>query len=93
MPVEVDAVRFTGDNWAEMHEFTGHVRPDGVTLVDAFREVIVARGGIVAEVWDRLHSTWIGVKAGHWVVRGTEGEYYACVDRGDGLAPLNYEPA
>jgi len=53
VPVEVDAVRFTGDNWAEMHEFTGHVRPDGVALVDAFREADPAlRQDGVAEVWD-----------------------------------------
>lgn len=33
---------------------------------------------IVAAVWDKLHSTEVGVKVGQWIIKGTKGEYYPC---------------
>lgn len=89
-PIEVEAVRFVGDNWAELHEHTGHVEIKGET-VDAFREVRQP-ANLQAEVWDHLHQTWVGVMTGQWVMRGTEGEYYPCADDGTGEAPMNYMP-
>lgn len=35
---------------------------------------------IEAEVFDILHSTWVGVEAGQWIIRGVEGEFYPCDD-------------
>jgi hypothetical protein len=33
------------------------------------------------------------IKAGEWIMPEPDGEhYYPCADRGDGLAPLGYEP-
>jgi hypothetical protein len=90
-PVEVEAVRFAGDNWAEMHAFTGHVDVRG-RPTDAFREV-AQPANIQAEVYDGLRLTWVGVKVGQWVMRGARGEYYPREDDGTGLAPLGYEPA
>lgn len=49
-PVDVQAVRWTGDNEAEL---TG-------------------------SVFDDLHSTWVGVKTGQWIIRGVKGEFYPC---------------
>ena len=73
-PVEVEAVRFTGDV-NKVQGFTG---------VAIFNEVDREDRGdnpeIVAEVYDRLHSTWVGVKLGQWIIRGTKGEFYPCDD-------------
>jgi hypothetical protein len=37
-------------------------------------------GGWVAQVYDKLHTTWINVSPGQWIVRGAKGEYYPCDD-------------
>jgi hypothetical protein len=69
--VEIEALRWEGDNLDEMKEWTGgnfrdYPGPDGF--------------GITAEVFDFLHDTWIGVKTGQWIVRGAKGEHYPCDD-------------
>lgn len=83
-PVTVRTLLWTGLNQEEMREFCG----------GAFR-VIAPTGPsresrITAEVFDELHSTWVGVYTGHHVVRGVRGEFYPIDD-----AVLNetYEPA
>ena len=72
IPVEIEAVRFDGTNVGEMLAFT-----DG-----RFMAVDVEDRGddpeIVAAVFDVLHSTWIGVKIGQWIIRGVRGEFYPC---------------
>lgn len=35
---------------------------------------------VVAAVYDVLHETWVGVKVGQWIIRGTKGEFYPCED-------------
>jgi hypothetical protein len=73
-PVEVEAIRWTGDNDTELIAFTGN------------RFAVVApedRGDdpdYTAEVFDILHSTWIGVYTRHWIVKGIKGECYPCDD-------------
>lgn len=71
-PVEVDAVRWTGDNVAELHDFAGAYF-DTIDPAD--------RGDDPdndAQVFDRLHSVWVPFGAGDWVVRGVQNEYYPC---------------
>ena len=70
-PTVVSAVRWTGGNTDEVFELTGcqHFAP-----VDPLGRA--GDPGITAEVWDKLHSTWIGVKTGQWVARGTKGELW-----------------
>ncbi len=71
-PFEIEAVRFTGDNFEDVKELAGkNFWPVSETehLDDP---------EIVAEVFDKLHSTWIGVKAGHWIIKGQKGEFYPC---------------
>ena len=96
-PVEVEAVKFTGDNWSEMHAFCGHRETSDGHPVDVFNPagtyVADWPADIKAEVWDWIHTTHVGVTPGQWIIRGTEGEYYPCADDGSGEAPLNYEPA
>lgn len=74
-PVTIRALRWTGDNTEEIREFT-----DG-----GFREIPLEHRteeqreqDVYAEVWDYLHSTWVGVKVGQWIIKGVQGEHYPC---------------
>ena len=55
--VEIEAIKFDGENYAELQEWTN----------DKFFHVVKEDRldpDIIAEVWDFLHSTWIGVRRG-----------------------------
>lgn len=86
LPVDVEAVRFNGGNFHEIWDFVGHHTPEGEpdhhirSFGVAGTFVNWDDREIVGEVWDRLHSTWIGVRAGDWIIRGLQGEFYACRD-------------
>lgn len=69
-PVEVTAVQWTGDNEAELIEFTGH-RFEAVAPEDRIEDA-----DRTAVVFDELHCTWVGVYTGHWIIRGVKGEFY-----------------
>jgi hypothetical protein len=43
----------------------------------------------VAEVFDKLHDTWVELYKGDWILRGVQGEFYPC--RNDVLAATYYE--
>lgn len=82
-PVEIEAVQFTGDNWHEMAMFCGfHMSSDGQQEMMTFNKVgtymLFVDPDIVAEVWDELHSTWVGVKKDQWIIKGLKGEFYPC---------------
>jgi hypothetical protein len=73
-PVEIEAIQFTGDNEAEVIDFTdGHFH----VLADDDRENCDDPEA-TAEVFDDLHSTWVLVYTGNWIIRGTKREYYPC---------------
>lgn len=73
-PVEIEAIQFTGDNYSEITKWTsGNFWP--VDEEDRHEDP-----DCIAEVYDILHSTWIGVKTGQWIVRGAKGEFYPCDD-------------
>lgn len=84
IPVEVLAVFFDGENFAEVEDFAG----------DYFRPVDPEDRGddpdIIAEVWDYLHGTWVGVKARMWIIRGVKNELYPCEG---GVFAATYEVA
>ncbi|MGX1116371.1 hypothetical protein RKD37_001734 [Streptomyces ambofaciens] len=71
-PVEVDTIQWTGDNEAELIAFTSN---NFHALDDADRENSDDPEA-TAEVYDKLHSTWILVYTGQHIVRGVKGEYY-----------------
>jgi hypothetical protein len=71
-PFEIEAVLFDGQNFAELFLFTeGKFR-----VVDPF--VSADEPELDAEVWDYLHATWVGVKAGQFIIKGTKSEFYPC---------------
>lgn len=71
-PVVIEAVQWNGPNADAFTEWTG----------GNFR--LVAPGdhshspAVTAEVFDVLHSTWVGVKTGQWIIKGVQGEFYPC---------------
>jgi hypothetical protein len=71
LPVEVDAIQWTGDNEDAVIAFTGRSFFQAVDPEDRAEDA-----DVTAEVFDMLHSTWVGVYTGHWVVRGVRGEFY-----------------
>jgi hypothetical protein len=83
-PVTVSAIRWTGSNFEEVQAFT-----QGLFRF-ASPEALQRDPGITAEVYDRLHSTWVGVKDSQWLIRGVRGEYYP-ID--DDVLRETYDPA
>lgn len=73
-PVIVDAIQWTGDNADEVTAFSGH-RFDVLDPADATDDP-----DATAQVLDSLHSTWVLVRTGDWIIRGVRGEYYPCRD-------------
>lgn len=70
-PVVVSAIQWTGDNEREIREWCGPSMFVSVAPEDRTDDP-----EITAEVLDVLHSTWVGVKTGQWIVRGVKGEFY-----------------
>lgn len=85
-PVEVEMIRWTGENEAEVRDFAA-LDFHAVDAEDAARS---DDPDITAEVYDKLHSTWVGVKTGHWIVRGVKGELYPLDNE---VLQETYEPA
>jgi hypothetical protein len=88
---EVDAVQFTGDNWAEMHEFTGHSE-DSRGQFDMFAEVhpfTVNGTRFGAILWNTLANQWDRVAIGWWIVKGPDGNFYVAPDE---AFQQGYEP-
>lgn len=71
-PVVISAVQWTGDNLEELYDFTHH-QFDFVEEEDRLDDP-----DITAQVYDKLHSTWVGVYTGQWVIEGVKGEFYPC---------------
>jgi hypothetical protein len=71
-PVVIEAVQFTqADEFAPAHIMGAPFYP--VAVED--------RGDdpdVIAEVYDKLHSTWVGVKLNQWIIKGVQGEFYPC---------------
>jgi hypothetical protein len=74
--VEVEAVQWTGENLEELTSFTeGNFNE--LTIHDRAN---CEDPEATAEVFDKLHSTWILVLPWQWIVRGAKGEFYPCDD-------------
>lgn len=70
-PVVVAAIRWTGENEAELTEWTGR----------KFFEIAPEDRGDdpekTGELMDDRHSTWVGLRPGDWVVRLPDGDVIA----------------
>ena len=74
-PVEVQAIRWMGDNAAAIKEFVG-TRDNGETRFLLPSEI----SGVWEHphVFEENHAQWIAVLPGYWVIKGTRGEFYPC---------------
>ena len=84
-PVVVEAIQWTGANLAEVLEFCGGGYFGVVAPEDRAEDP-----DMTAEVYDKLHGTWVHVYDGQWVIRGVKSELYPCA--ADVFAGT-YEPA
>lgn len=73
-PVEVQAVQWLGDNAAELALFTSNL----FDVLDPEDRANCDDPEATAQVLDRLHSTWVLVYDGDWIIRGIQGEFYPC---------------
>lgn len=69
-PFEIEAIQYRhNENLTELQVFTDsqfrikHSRDDDY---------------IIAEVFDKLHNTWVGVRDTDWIIKGMAGEFYPC---------------
>lgn len=84
-PVEVEAIQWTGENLADVQAFTGSALFGAVAPEDRSEDP-----DMTAEVFDKLHSTWVHVYDGQWIIKGIQGEFYPIA--ADVLA-ATYDPA
>lgn len=74
-PIPVPMLKWTGDNYEEMVEFTD---PPGSELqATRFRPIEHQTDPtITARVYDHLHDAWIPLRTGDYIAKGPEGECY-----------------
>lgn len=72
-PVVIEAIQWTGSNADAVGAFAG-------ARFNVLDEPSPSDPDATAEVLDSLHSTWILVYTGDWIIRGVKGEFYPCRD-------------
>ena len=77
-PVEVEAIQYTGDFMA-IQDWCRDQEPESSrTWFFPIDEEDRVTPEIVADVYDKPHSTSEGVKLGQWIIHGVQGEFYPC---------------
>lgn len=72
-PIHVEAIQWTGDNWREILDWAGNI------TFWAFEDDEMPNDDdpeATAAVFDLLHSSWILLRTGDWILKGTKGEFY-----------------
>lgn len=85
--IEIEAVQFTGENYEDVQELAHNGRHPLFFQVD--EEDRGEDPEIIAQVYDKLHSTWVGVKKDQWIIKGLKGEFYPCDNE---VFEAKYEP-
>ncbi|OKI47219.1 hypothetical protein [Micromonospora sp. CB01531] len=84
-PVEIQAMQWTGENSGDLYRFAaGHF-----AVMDEQDRANSDDPEATAQIFDVLHSTWVLVYTGDWIIRGVKGEMYPC--RPD-VFEATYEP-
>jgi hypothetical protein len=73
-PVVIEAVQWTGDNVAEVN----YLAASHFTVLDEQDRANCDDPEATAQVFDVLHSTWVLVYDGDWIIQGIQGEHYPC---------------
>lgn len=71
-PVEIQAVQWTGSNEGEVQELAA----DFFYRIDDEDRPHTNDPEATGQVFDKLHSTWVLVYDGDWIIRGVQGEFY-----------------
>ena len=75
-PVEIEAVKWTGDNHREMFNFLGGEDADYITAIGAnfYIDWTKIEGGLIIKTLEGEHIATIG----DYIIKGVKGEYYPC---------------
>ena len=76
-PVIVAGIQWTGSNEAQVQALTGR---ENFYALDPGDRANCDDPEATATVFDKLHSTWVLVFTGQWVIRGVKGEFYPLAD-------------
>lgn len=79
-PIEIEAIRWTGDNESEIVAWIGFGGSRLFNALDVEDRANCGDQDATAQVFDGLHSTWVLVFTGMWVIRGIRGELYPIAD-------------
>lgn len=83
-PFEIEAERYhhSISGFSRMQHFCGYRTVEegwNIPIFDAVDNWIIdPPEGIVAAVYDELQKTWVGVRDGDYIIKGSKGEYYPC---------------
>jgi hypothetical protein len=72
-PVVIEAIKWTGDNAAEIKAFVGCRDNDESRFLTPAE---ITGAWEHAHVYDELHDTWVAVYPGQFVIKGVRGEFY-----------------
>lgn len=70
IPLNIYAIHFTNPDDEETVKNIIEFTDEKFRLIDKEGSIIMA------EVYDELHDTWVGVKNGDYIIRGIKGEFY-----------------
>lgn len=73
-PVQVEARQWTGQNLDFIWEMTREL----FDVLDDEDRAQCRDPNATAQVYDRLHSTWVLVYDGDFIIQGVLGEFYPC---------------
>ena len=82
-PIVIEAVQWTGGNWAEVAEFTGLPDTDETEIA---RQMAAADGRVRIRTLEGV----MAASPGDWIIRGVQGEFYPC---NPGIFAATYELA
>lgn len=72
-PVEIEAVRWTGDNLREVIAFTGRHESAADWTWKQFEDVVAIKGLKLFTLEGPLMAA-----VGDWIIKGIKGEFYPC---------------
>lgn len=79
--IPVQTLQWTGSNAADVYRFCDDLVGFGGQFEILPTDDKRRNDGYTAQVWDKLHSTWIPMRDGDHVARGVRGELYPIADQ------------
>lgn len=73
-PVEIEAIQWNGVNHLDLNKFAGLK----FAVIPEVDRDLCGDPEATAQIFDALHSTWVLVYTGDYIIKGVEGEFYPC---------------